>query len=127
MRATMVNKSDAEDDTAAAARDNALRPVSRHSSKNLIAEKSLVPKIEPATFVSSYRIIVIMNTHVKIYNSTDEIQFDLRVESSNTKNQCDCLSLSFSVHSILYLLIEKVICKMIVWHRRIITVNILFD
>lgn len=125
MRATMVN---VEDDTAAASRDNALRPVSRHSSKNLIAEKLLVPKIEPTTFVPSYWIIVTMITHVEAYNSADEIQFDLRVESSNPKNQCDDrLSLLFFLHFILYLLIEKTIRKMIVWHRQMITVKIPFN
>lgn len=92
MRATMVN---VEDDTAAATIDNALRPVTQQSSKNLIAEKPLVPKIEPTTFVPSYQIIVTMITHIKAYNSAGEVQFDLKVESSNPKNQYGCLSLFF--------------------------------
>ena len=52
MKETMINKSDVEDDTTAA-KDNALH-LNRHSPKNLFAEKLLVPKIEPATFVSPY-------------------------------------------------------------------------
>ena len=69
-----------------------------------------------------------MITHVEAYNSADEIQFDLRVESSNPKNQCDDrLSLLFFLHFILYLLIEKTIRKMIVWHRQMITVKIPFN
>ncbi len=80
MKATMINKSDIEDD---------------ESPKKLFAEKLLVPKIEPAMFVSSYRITVFVIAYLKAYNSTDEIRFDLRGESSNTKNQCDRLSLFF--------------------------------
>ena len=93
MKETMINKSDVEDDTTAA-KDNALH-LNQHSPKNLFAEKLLVPKIEPAMFVSPYWIIVIMITHLKVYNSTGELRFDLREGPSNTKNQCDCLSLSF--------------------------------
>ena len=93
MKAATVYKSDVEDDTAATAKDNGLHPVSRHSSQNLIAKMPLAPKIEPATFVSSYQIIVTMVTHVEVYNSIDEIHFDSRVETSNTKNQCDRLPL----------------------------------
>ncbi|KAF8335612.1 hypothetical protein F5887DRAFT_921131 [Amanita rubescens] len=74
IKATMINKSDAEEDTAAA-------------PKNLFAEKPLVPKIEPASFVFSYRIIVIVITHPEVYNSIGKLRFDLRDESSNTKNQ----------------------------------------
>ena len=52
MKETMINKSDVEDDTTAA-KDNALH-LNQHLPKNLFTKKLLVPKIEPATFVSPY-------------------------------------------------------------------------
>ena len=73
MRAAMVNKSDVEDDTAAAAKDNTAHPVSRHSSKNLTGEKPLVPKIEPPTFVPSYRIIVTMSKFTTVLTKFNSI------------------------------------------------------